>query len=318
MNPTTKDPLCSHIPLPLFASVMGLCGLGLVWHAVEAHWGFNPVASTGATLLAALVFIALLAGYLCKAIRYPDRVRKELVHPVRINFLPALSINMILLGILSSPWVPQLAEVLWLTGAGLQLLLTLIIVTVWLDTERPAPSINPAWFIPAVGNVLVPVAAGPAGYLTIGWFFMSIGLFFWAILITVVFYRLITKPALEPAMRPTLAVMLAPPAVSFLAWLALTGEMNHFGQALYFIAVFTFLLLLGQLPAFFRLPYFPSWWAWTFPPAAFTVATFRYIEMRGLSADILLATLAGLTTVVIVLVALRTLIAIVRGEMALH
>jgi tellurite resistance protein len=318
MSKPAKDPLCSHLPLPLFAAVMGLCGLGLVWHAVESRWELAPLVSTTATALAALVFIALLLGYLCKTIRNPERVRKELVHPVRINFLPAISINLILLGILTRDWLPALAGPLWMAGAGLQLLLTLVIVTVWLDTERPAASINPAWFIPAVGNVLVPVAAGPAGHYTVGWFFMSVGLFFWAILITVVFYRLITKPPLEPAMRPTLAVMLAPPAVAFLAWLALNGEMGLFGQGLYFIALFTFLLLLGQVPAFLRLAWFPSWWAWTFPPAAFTVASFRYAEQAGLSIDLWLMILAGMTSVIILLVALSTVVAIFRGELARH
>jgi tellurite resistance protein len=318
MHKPGKDPLCSHLPLPLFASVMGLCGLGLVWHAIESRWGLAPVVSASATIVAAVVFVALLLGYLCKTIRNPDRVRKELIHPVRINFLPAISINLVLLGILSRDWTPALSEPLWMVGAGLQLLLTLVIVTVWLDTERPAASINPAWFIPAVGNVLIPVAAAPAGHHTIGWFFMTVGLFFWAMLITVVFYRLITKPPLEPAMRPTLAVMLAPPAVAFLAWLALNGEMNLFGQGLYFIALFTFLLLLGQIPGFLRLAWFPSWWAWTFPPAAFTVASFRYAEQAEIAIDPWLIGLAGLTTVIILLVALSTVIAIFRGELAKH
>lgn len=314
----TPPKLCETIPLPLFASVMGLCGLAMVWHAAEGRLELPHIASAGVTALAALVFIALLAAYACKWHRAPDKVKAELRHPVRINFLPAISINLILLGILGGHWLPLAGQILWMTGAVLHLLLTVTIVNIWFNAERPVASINPAWFIPAVGNVLVPVAAGPAGFPTIGWFFFTVGLFFWLILITLVFYRLITKPALEPPMRPTLVVMLAPPAVAFLAWLSLGGGLDGFGQALFFIAVFTFLLLLGQVPAFLRLPFFPSWWAYTFPVAAFTSASFRFDALSPLNIGALSWSMAMVATVIIVTVAIRTLIALARGEMAKH
>ncbi len=306
------------IPLPLFASVMGLSGLAMVWRATETHWGLAHNVSQAITILAVAVFVLLIGAYIAKWFVAPDRVLAELNHPVRINFLPAISINLILLGILTTPSFPELGLDLWRLGAALQLLLTLIIVNIWLNSERPSASINPAWFIPAVGNVLVPVAAAPAGYALVSWFFLSIGLFFWAILVTVIFYRLITKPALEPQMRPTLVVMIAPPAVSFLSLLAMTGEMGVGAMALFFIAVFFVLLLLPQVPGFLRLPYFPSWWAYTFPLAAFTVACHRFAEFEGLFSDVMLLALTSIVTLIIALVFLRTLLALAKGEMAQH
>jgi tellurite resistance protein len=318
MTSRQEETLCAHIPLPLFAAVMGLSGLGLVWHAVEQSWSIAPVVSTAATALAALVFLLLLVLYACKWLRYPDRVMGELRHPVRINFLPAVSINLILLGLLTEPWFGLLATGLWQAGAALQLVLTVIIVNVWFEAERPAASINPAWFIPAVGNVLVPLAAAPAGYELVAWFFFGTGLFFWIILGTVVFYRLITKPPLEPAMQPTLAVMLAPPSVAFLAWMSISGELDAGGYLFYAIAVLTFLVLLPQVVRFVRLPFFPSWWAYTFPLAAFTVACFRFAEAAGLSPGPVQIALATLSSAVIALVAIRTAVAIGRGELAGH
>ncbi len=306
------------IPLPLFASVMGLAGLAMVWRATETHWGLEHTASWFITHCAAGVFVALIAAYAYKWFVDPERVLAELNHPVRVNFLPALSINLILLGILLTPWYPEIGLDLWRIGAVLQLLLTLIIVNIWLNSERPAASINPAWFIPAVGNVLVPVAAAPAGYTMTSWFFLSVGLFFWGILVTVIFYRLITKPPLEPQMKPTLVVMIAPPAVSFIALITLTNEMTIASQSLFFIAVFFVLLLLPQIPTFCRLPYFPSWWAYTFPLAAFTVACFRFSQFYDLFSDAMLMVLTGLVSAVIGIVLVRTLLALARGEMGHH
>jgi len=297
---------------------MGLSGLAMVWRATEVHWGMAHHASWALTIVATGVFGLLLGAYLYKWFVAPEAVLAELNHPVRINFLPAISINLILLGILMGFHYPAVGLDLWRIGAALQLLLTLIIVNIWLNTERPVGSINPAWFIPAVGNVLVPVAAAPAGYLLTGWFFLSIGLFFWTILVTVVFYRLITKPALEPPMRPTLVVMLAPPAVSCLAVIALTETMGLGAMALFFIAVFFALLLLPQIPSFLKLPYFPSWWAYTFPVAAFVMACHRFAHATGVISDGMLIALTTLATLLVAIVFIRTIVAIFRGEMAHH
>ncbi|MGY6554386.1 MAG: SLAC1 anion channel family protein [Wenzhouxiangella sp.] len=313
-----NDGFVRSLPLPLFASVMGLSGLALVWHAVETRWQLLPWASAGLTLLAASIFLVLLPAYALKALRYREKVMAELRHPIRINFLPAISINLILLGILCRPWFEPLSNALWLSGAGLQLGLTILIVTVWLNSERPPNSLNPAWFIPAVGNVLVPMAAIPAGFELTAWFFFSVGMFFWIILGTVVFYRLIIGDALAPPMRPTLAILLAPPAVAFLAWLQLSGDNPGAGLMFYFIALLTFLLLLPQIPGFLKLPFFPSWWAYTFPLAAFTAASFRFAELTGATPGWLLVLLAALVNLVIVTVAARTLMAVIRGELANH
>lgn len=310
--------LIASLPLPLFASVMGLSGLALVWHAVESRWQLAPWPSATLTLLAAGIFVLLILAYTLKALHHRDRVMAELRHPVRINFLPTISINLILLGILSRPWLEPLSNALWMAGAALQLVLTVLIVTVWLNSERAPDSLNPAWFIPAVGNVLVPMAAIPAGHDLTGWFFFSVGMFFWIILGTVVFYRLIIGNALEKPMRPTLAILLAPPAVAFLAWLNLNGAEPGMGIVLYFIALLTFLLLLPQVPGFLKLPFFPSWWAYTFPLAAFTTASFRFAEVTGAVGSAPLLVLALAVNLIILTVAGRTVLAVVRGELAQH
>ncbi len=274
--------------------------------------------SAGMTGVAVTVFVVLLLTYSYKWLVAKDQVMAELQHPVRINFLPTLSINLILLGMLLTQWFPQVGLDLWRVGAALQLILTVIIVNVWLNTERPVASINPAWFIPAVGNVLVPVAAAPAGYLTLSAFFLSLGLFFWAILVTVIFYRLITKAPLEPAMQPTLVIMVAPPAVSCLAAVAITQSFGPMAMALFSVAVFFVVLLLPQIPHFLRLSFYPSWWAYTFPLAAFTLACHKFSQFNGIISAAMLLAMTIFVTLVVLAVSARTLKALATGELAHH
>lgn len=307
--------MATAIPLPLFASVMGLSGLGLVWHQAEQLLGWSGAVTTTITITAGLVFIALVIAYLRKVVTFRTMVRAELSHPVRINFLPAVSISLILLGLLmANLGLNRLSLPVWMTGAGLQLALLIFIVHRWLSGERPMAAINPAWFIPAVGNILVPLVAVPAGYVETAWFFFSIGLFFWVILSAAILHRLVTGPALEPPMLPSLAVLIAPPSVGFLSWLLLAGELNSFGRILFYIGVGMVLILLPRIPSFLKLRYFPSWWAYTFPLAAFTVSCFRFDANGGTVPTALLLALTALTTLVVLIVAARTIKALINNE----
>ena len=91
--------------------------------------------------------------------------------------------------------------------------------------------------------------------------------------------------------------------------------LDAFGRVLYFVALFVFLLLLVQLPAFFRQSFALSWWAYSFPLAAFTLATMAMGDKTG--APLYSAaglTLAGLLTLVIGALAARTVVAVARAE----
>ncbi|MGE5514499.1 MAG: SLAC1 anion channel family protein [Bacteroidota bacterium] len=262
-----------NFPVPLFSTVMGLSGLTIATHKVEALWGLGGVSTVlfGVTLA---VFCLVAFVYSLKALLHPQAVAAEWNHPIRIAFFPASSIGLILLGSAAVAVDLSLARVLWTGGAVLHLALTLAVLRSWIDHSRyEIAHSNPAWFIPVVGNVLAPIAGLRFAPADVSWFFFSVGLVFWLVLLTIVVYRLIFHPPLPGKMVPTLFILLAPPSASFLSWVALTGGVDAFARILYFVAVFFFLLLLIQVPKFAKVGFAISWWAYSFPMAAFTIAT---------------------------------------------
>lgn len=307
-----------HMPVTMFATVMGLSGLTLVWRAAENAWGLGDTLSRGLALLAATVFVVIVAAYLVKTLLHRDAVLEELSHPVKVNFFPAFSISLILMSMLVHPYSDVVARPLWVAGVVLHLGGTLAIMSAWIG-HRPLriEHISPAWFIPVVGNVLAPPIGMQLGFVETSWLLFSVGVIFWIVLLTLVFYRVIFHDPLPGRLLPTLAILLAPPSVGFLAWLALSsGELNALGRMLYYAAVFTFLLLMVQLPRFIFLPFFLSWWAYSFPLAAFTVATFEMARLldsgpAGTGASVL----AAFTTVVIGWLAVRTAYLILTGRL---
>ena len=271
-----------HFPASFFAMVMGLAGLTIGWEkaqmVLDRHFGFVPWL-IGATTL---VFSVLALLYLAKLVRHPTAVRAEIRHPVRINFMPTMAISLLLLSIVYLHPAPDASRWLWLTGATLQLGFTLFVVNIWMHHEHfQVLHMNPAWFIPAVGNVLVPVAGVPLGYELVSWFFFSIGILLWPVLLTIIFYRVLFHHPLPERLMPTLFILVAPPAVGCIAYVQLTGGVDVFAQILYFAALFFTLLLFIEAPRFLKLRFYLSWWAYSFPLAAFAIASMLMAERTG-------------------------------------
>lgn len=312
-----SEPWLAHFPVVLFATVMGLAGLTLVWLRGAELLDLPAVIGQWLAWFCVGLYAALLAIYLLKLLRHPGAVKAEFGHPVRLAFFPAVSIGMLLCSTVLVHLHTPLSFWLWSIGALAQLGFTLVVLSMWIGQEHwEIKHINPAWFIPIVGNVVVPLAGVTHGEIEIAWFFFSIGMMFWIVLKTMIFYRFFFHHPLPERLLPTLAILLAPPAVGFLAYLQLNqGVVDGFARLLYYVALFTFLLLLGQVARWSRLRFFLSWWAYSFPLAAFTVAT--GVMASKLHSGFLLLFAQGLTVLTSLLVpalVLLTLRAIHRGE----
>ena len=200
----------------------------------------------------------------------------------------------------------ELANVLWLIGSSLHLGFTLYVMSAWINHDYfNINHMNPAWFIPIVGNILVPIAGVPLGYADISWFFFSIGIVFWPVLLTIIYYRVIFHPALPDKLVPTFFILIAPPAVGFLSYMQLNGELDNFARVLYFSALFFTLLVLTQFRRFSKLQFFLSWWAYSFPLAAVSIASLRMYEitqnmMYSVIAIILLTILTSFISMLII------------------
>ncbi|WP_372971707.1 SLAC1 anion channel family protein [Marinobacter sp.] len=309
-----------NFPISWFAVVMGMTGFTIAWHRAEGLLGLPWKPSPILLGLTITGFVALLMLYLAKAMKYPGEVKAEFAHPVKLNFFPTISISLILLSIALLPYSGAVSLILWSVGAALHLGFTLYVLSAWLhQTHFEVAHINPAWFIPIVGNILVPIAGVQHASLEISWFFFSIGLVFWLVLLTIIFYRMFFHQPLPAKLLPTLFILIAPPAVGFISWFQLVGEVNAFGRVLYYVAIFLTLMLITQASRFFRLEFFLSWWAYSFPMAAITIATFVMYEQlqlaffKGLGALLL-----GLLTVLIAVLLGKTAQAVRRRAICIE
>ena len=276
------SPWLARFPVTLFTTVMGMSGLTLALAEGERVLDLAHGMSTFSALITVTIFGLVTVGYTLKTLRHTSAVKAEWNHPVSLAFFPAISISLLLLAAVALHWSEPISRGIWIIGAALQLVLTLAVISSWIGSRAFVHGhLTPAWFVPAVGNVIAPLAGAQLGYIEISWFFLSIGLLFWIVLLAMVINRLVFHDPLPERLQPTLVILIAPPAIGFLGWTSLNSGLDPMARILMNSTLFFLVVVVVQLPAILRLPFSLSFWALSFPLAAATTAALRFSTLSG-------------------------------------
>lgn len=307
-----KNSWLQNFPIMFYTVVMGLGGLALAYERLNLIFGISGWIFEILRWMASLAYTVISALYAAKLIRYPQAFTAEFSHPVRVNFFATFSVSTLLIAALWKDFTP-VYDVLFYVGIVFQGIISLYVVSFWIKNNILISHSNPAWFIPIVGNLLVPLAA-PAGS-ELAWYYFGVGIFFWPVLFAVLFYRIIFHDQMPQKFIPTLFIVIAPPAMAFLDYTKLTANFDAPAKIMLYVTLFFALLILFMFKSFLRLKFFLSWWAFTFPTAAASIALLRAYELSGLKF-FLLAGSAGfaILCVFIGIVGFYTTKAILRAE----
>jgi len=306
----------AHLPVTFFAVLMGLFGLSLAFHAAAGSYPVAETAARGVLWFGVACFAAIGAVYLLKLVRHPGAVLAEWHHPVRLAFFPTITISLLLMATAIHDYRPDVAQPIWLLGAAGQAVLTVAVISGWISHRAfEVGHLTPAWFIPAVGNVIAPMAGAPLGWIELSWLFFSAGMIFWLVLLVLVFNRLIFHAPIPARLFPTLVILIAPPAVAFVSYMRLVGSVDPFAHVLLNCGYVFAILVLVQVPKLMRLPFALSWWALSFPLAALSVASFIYGRAMDSLTHIGIGLMVlGVLSVVVLGLLARTGLAIFRDE----
>jgi tellurite resistance protein len=309
-----------NLPAGLFGSVMGVTGLSLVWRSMHSHFQAPLWIADALAAIAFAAFVLLGIAYTFKIATAPDAVRAEFGHPIAGNTFATFWVSLLLLPIVLAPFSLWLARALWVVGTAGMVVLACIIVSRWLSIQHERAHSTPAWILPVVGLLDVPLAVPVLGWpqlhgaMVAG---LAIGLFFAVPLFTIVFARLIFEAALPHALQPTLMILAAPTGVGMSTYVVTTGEVDLFARSLYAVTLFLLTVLLGRLRHLPTCcPFKFGWWAVSFPLAACAVAALRFAQAEpGWATAAIALALTALSTVVIAWLLGRTVYGIARGEL---
>lgn len=314
-----NGPRLKYFPIMMFAVVMGFSGVTIAYKKASEVLGLAPIIYQVLSYTTAALAVIIGLIYLLKLIKFPKAIKKEFGHPVRVNFFAALSISLLLLAVVFHEFT-SVSRILFIIGAGTQLFFTFYAITYWLNKNIEVGHSNPAWFIPVVGNLIVPIAGeGFADPFVLNFFF-SLGGFFWIILTAILMNRIIFHGMLPQKFAPTLAIFIAPPSVGMLSYVKLNSisgivSLDGVSIGLLHIGLVFFIILLALAKNFYKIKFFVSWWAFTFPLGALTTAFLvGYQGSSYLPYKIAGIFMLGFTTIVILLIIFRTIVAIRNGE----
>ena len=126
-------------------------------------------------------------------------------------------------------------------------------------------NVFPTFFIAYVGIVVASVTAPAFGYLTLGYYIFWFGFAAYMLLLALVTYRYLHHPIPEAA-KPLICIYTAPMSLSLAGYFAVVPDKNFLLITVMQIAAQgLFFFILSLMPKLLRLPFYPSYAAFTFP-----------------------------------------------------
>lgn len=316
----------SYLPISFFGACMGLSAISVAWdkmmHLIQnltintenflapTHntnfllstllANFSSALSVSFALLALIAFIGLVSAYALKILNNFESVKLEFVSPLTRPFFGTFFISLLLLPFaLHRLGLPEsLSLAVWVVGAILMFIFSVHIVQFWICNKLELSHITPAWIIPVVGLLDLPLAlplfvdkvwVQDFSFIIAG-FCVGVG-FFWSIVLCVlIFARIVFFEKLPEKLMPTLVILLAPFGAGVSAYAVLIQDFSFLSgvdtlsYTLLFIGLF---LLFALLPQVFQIgkccPFRISWWAISFPLAAMCIASLKITQSLTLS-----------------------------------
>jgi tellurite resistance protein len=273
-------PAARILPLNYFAISLGLSGLGGAWSAAEGPLGAQEWPADLLFGVAAVVWTVFTVYYVISGIRRTGSFRADLRHPATGPFAAYIPVVAILLTAHFGTYFPSAAP--WLIAVFVAALAVVAaqLLTFWLTGGLTLESLHPGYFLPLVaGAFIASIGFSSAGLHTEAISAFGVGVFFWLVIGTIVTGRLITGAPLAAPVRPSLAVLLAPPATGGVSWFLISGGLpNPIQDAFAGVLVIMLLVQLMLVRQYLQVPFTISYWTFTFPIAAATNYAVRWVS----------------------------------------
>lgn len=248
-------PLLRKLPLPISGLMLGLAALGNLLGAY--HSGLRYFLGS----LSALLFI----GLLLKIIAFPGCIKEGFTNPVVACIMATFPMALMLLTTYIKPYAPSLAFTAWALAIGLNIVLLILFTKTYLFPFN-IKKVFSSYFVLYVGIVVASVTSPLYNMQALGQAIFWFGLLVYIPLVPLVSYRVFKVGQVPEPAQPVIIIYAAP------ASLLLAGYLNSFPVkntplvvALGAWAFAMTLYGLSQMPRMLKLPFYPSYSAFTFP-----------------------------------------------------
>lgn len=250
--------MIKKIPLPITGVALGFAALG---NLLQSY-------SEGVRLCCGVISAVLLILYLVKMIRYPDSFREDMQNPIMASVFCTSTMALMLLAGYLKPYIGVVADVIWYAAIVLHVVLMLYFTAKFI-LKLQMKKVFASYFIVYVGIVVASVSAPAFGATGLGtgifWFGFA-ALLVLLVLLVLVTYRYAKFREIPPPVQPLFCIYTAPTSLCLAGYIQ--SVQNKSIAMIAFLAILAtvlYLVVLVKLPKYLKMPFFPSYAAFTFP-----------------------------------------------------
>jgi len=254
--------MIKKIPLPMAGLMLGLAALG---NLLQSY-------SEAIRLVCGAISAVLGVLLICTAIFYFDMVKEDMKNPIIASVSGTFSMAVILLSAYAKSFLGNGAVYIWYLGIILHVLLILYF-TIRFIIKLNMKTVFASYFIVYVGIVVASVTAPAFGKAALGLWILWFGMACCLVLLGIVTARYIKHKEIPEPARPLVCIYTAPISLCLAGYMQ-SAETKSLAMVCILLGLATalYIMVLTQLPKLLKLPFYPSYSAFTFPMVISAIA----------------------------------------------
>lgn len=268
--------MIKSVPIPTAGVALGLAALGNLLHPYSIAMKYF----CGSLSLCLMVLLFL------KIFKYPKLVHADMIgNPILGSVAATFFMTLMQLCVYAKNLLPLFFEFIWFLAVFSHIFLILWFSKHFL-LNLELKNVFPTFFIAYVGIVVASVTAPAFNHLTLGYYIFWFGFIAYMFLLALVTYRYFHHPVADAA-KPLICIYTAPMSLSLAGYFAVVPEKSFLMISIMQIAAqILFFFILSLMPKLLRLPFYPSYAAFTFPFVITAIALRSSIDYYEINSSI--------------------------------
>lgn len=243
------------VPIPLCGVMLGTAALG---NLLQSY-------SEGIRYACGVVSGILLVLILLKVIFFLPMVKEDMKNPIMASVSGTFSMGLMLLSVYVKPFIGQAAFYIWLFAIALHIVL-IVYFTAKFIVKLEMPKVFASYYIVYVGIAVTSVTAPAYEQFGIGTAAFWFGLITLILLLVLVTVRYVKYPKVPDPAKPLICIYAAPASLCIAGYVqSVTPKSYGLLMTMYVVATILYLFALVKAIGYLKLPFFPSYAAYTFP-----------------------------------------------------
>lgn len=243
------------VPLPLCGVMLGTAALGNLLQSYGE--GIRSVCGVFAGFLLVLILLKLFM--------FPEMIKEDMKNPIMASVAGTFSMAIMILSTYVKPFIGNGAFVIWIVGIVLHVALILYFTKMFI-LNLQMPKVFASYYIVYVGIAVAAITAPAYSQTGIGSAAFWFGFVTLILLLVLVTYRYVKFKAIPDPAKPLICIYAAPMSLCLAGYVqSVTPKSYGMLMGMFVVASILYIFALVKAVECLKLPFYPSYAAFTFP-----------------------------------------------------